>query len=93
MALAAIIASRSGFGSGTCIAAARKATSVPIGMIRFVATPFGDIYIDYEMVLNSFLLHGDNSQGDQSASQGCNICSRATREAIDYAGGGTLIVQ
>lgn len=43
---------------------------------------------------NSFLMHGDNSQGNQSASQGCIICSRNTRNTIDAAGGGgTLTVQ
>ncbi len=42
---------------------------------------------------NSFLMHGDNSQGNQSASQGCIICPRNTRNTINNSGGGTLTVQ
>ena len=42
---------------------------------------------------NSFLMHGDNSRGNQSASQGCIICARNTRNTIDAAGGGALTVQ
>jgi len=42
---------------------------------------------------NSFLVHGDNSQGNQSASQGCVICSRGTRDTINAAGGGSLNVR
>ena len=40
----------------------------------------------------SFLIHGDNSQGNQSASQGCIICTRSTRNTINNAGGGSLQV-
>ena len=42
---------------------------------------------------NSFLMHGDNSRGNQSASQGCIICSRYTRDVINNSGGGILVVQ
>ncbi len=42
---------------------------------------------------NSFLMHGDNGKNNQSASEGCIICSLNTRNAIDAAGGGTLTVQ
>jgi len=41
---------------------------------------------------SGFFIHGDNSQGNQSASRGCVIMSRATRNAISQAGGGTLNV-
>jgi uncharacterized protein RhaS with RHS repeats len=42
---------------------------------------------------NSFLMHGDNSQGNQSASQGCIICSPNIRNTINNSGGGTVTVQ
>ena len=41
----------------------------------------------------SFLMHGDNSRGNQSASQGCIICSPNTRSTINNSGGGTVTVQ
>ncbi|HSD69673.1 MAG TPA: RHS repeat-associated core domain-containing protein, partial [Woeseiaceae bacterium] len=42
---------------------------------------------------NSFLVHGDNAQQNRTASEGCIICSRQTRDTIDAAGGGTLDVR
>ena len=38
----------------------------------------------------SFLMHGDNPQMNNTASEGCVICSRETRNQINEAGGGTL---
>jgi hypothetical protein len=41
---------------------------------------------------SSFMIHGDNSKGDKSASQGCIILDRATRERITESGVETLVV-
>lgn len=41
-----------------------------------------------------FRLHADNLRGDNSASEGCIVCSRAVREQIRRMGsGGTLLVR
>lgn len=39
-----------------------------------------------------FLIHGDNSNGDQSASKGCPILSRDVRDLIGSSGDNTLEV-
>jgi RHS repeat-associated protein len=41
---------------------------------------------------SGFLIHGDSSQHPGEASEGCIIMSRAVRDSIDDAGGGTLTV-
>lgn len=41
---------------------------------------------------NSFLMHGDDAAGNQSASEGCIIYLRPIRDTINNAGGGTLSV-
>jgi type VI secretion system (T6SS) effector TldE1-like protein len=41
---------------------------------------------------SGFLIHGDNARGDRSASEGCIVVSRQSRELINQHGGGTLTV-
>ena len=41
---------------------------------------------------NNFMIHADNRQANNTASNGCIIMSQATRRAIRAAGGGTLNV-
>ena len=41
---------------------------------------------------SGFLIHGDNSRGDNSASEGCIICSPGLGQRIKDGGGGNLFV-
>lgn len=34
---------------------------------------------------SAFRIHGDNSAGDQSASEGCVVAKRATREQVNFS--------
>lgn len=41
---------------------------------------------------SGFMLHGDNSQGNESASLGCIIMPRGARLSVKNSGGGILLV-
>lgn len=42
---------------------------------------------------SGFMIHGDNSQGNHSASHGCIILGRKYREMIAASGDNTLVVE
>lgn len=60
-----------------------------LGPVSLPLTPFGHDACGR----SEFFIHGDNSRGDRSASSGCIILPRSTREAIGALGLRCLTVE
>jgi Tlde1 domain len=56
------------------------------------ALPLGPSPMNNMHERSDFYIHGDTPEGDQTASKGCIILSRATRDLIDASADNTLIV-
>lgn len=70
--------------SGTSLPASMRIT-MPDGGSTLLTLPDGG-------TRSGFLIHGDNSQANQSASHGCIILQKSTRDNIGNSGDHTLIV-